>query len=129
MMKSIVKRALGAGSAALFSLQMKMYAFAEGSAGGADWLKDSPTHDPFGDLTTTVEDWGRSGYKLMMAVGIALAVIFGIAAAIKIMSGDRQAKNEGKSGLLWVLVGAAILGSILAIVGLFMNLGASAFGG
>ena len=97
-------------------------AFADGDV---DWISNGDEDSTLVTLNDKAQLYARSIYKIMMTVGAACAVICGLIAAVKIMSGDPRKRNEGKDTIFWVLVGAALIGGIVSIIGFAMSVGRS----
>ena len=90
-----------------------------------DWISNGDEDSTLVTLNDKAQLYARSIYKIMMTVGAACAVICGLIAAVKIMSGDPRKRNEGKDTIFWVLVGAALIGGIVSIIGFAMSVGRS----
>lgn len=88
-----------------------------------DWIEGSGSDSTLNTLNEKAKDYSRSVYQLMMTIGVACAVICGLMAAIKIMSGDPKKRNEGKDTIFWVLIGAALIGGVVSIIGFAMSIG------
>ena len=110
--------------AMVFMVAGPIRAFADDA--DVDWIENGGGEEStLLTLNDKAQLYGRSIYKLMMTIGGACAVICGLMAAIKIMSGDPKKRNEGKDTLFWVLVGAALIGGIITIIGFAMSIGNS----
>ena len=68
----------------------------------------------------------RSGYDLVMTVGIALIVISLVWAAIKlIFSSGGNERTQGKNDVIRIVIAGVGLGAVLTLVSLMLKLGAN----
>lgn len=94
------------------------------AAEDASWLNNSSGNGQLDNLNETVKGYAQGIYGICMTIGIAVAVICGITAAIKLMSPDARKRTEGKDTILYVLIGAALLGGMIAVISWAMSIGA-----
>lgn len=122
MLKRFLKWTASVIDTGIFILLFKMNALADGAA---DFLKSDSGGGAgsLDELNTTVQEYSRSGYTLLTTIGFACAGFFGILAAIRMMSTDPRKRNEGKDSIFWVLVGAALLGGMIALINFATGIG------
>ena len=69
-----------------------------------------------GELRKAVTSDGASMIRLLITIGLIIATISLIFAGLKISSGNRYKRQEGKDKLVAVLIGAGAISGISAII-------------
>lgn len=78
----------------------------------------------FKNLITTVESIGKSGYQLMLTVGIiGLAFSIIMTAISLLMTSNSQKKEEKKSHALIICIAGIVIFSVFAILGFLQSIG------
>ena len=87
-------------------------------------LKYYAGHDEVGKVAKKFLGIFRSGYDLVITIGLALIVIALIWAAIKLaVSGGGNEREKAKGDILRFLLGGVGLGAVLIVISLVLSLG------
>lgn len=89
------------------------------------WITNDSSGGELANLNDQARGYIADIYTLVSTVGIGVAVICGVMAAIKMTSNDSRKRNEGKDAIFYVLAGAALIGGMVSIISFAMKVGKS----
>lgn len=78
--------------------------------------------DIFGNTTNVVEDAGRSAKNLIMTGAIVLLVIGAVIVGVQFTSRNSQKRQEAKSNLVAIVIGAVIVFAAVALIAFSGNI-------
>lgn len=94
------------------------------SGDSAGWLKDAPSNDLFVDAKATTENVGKSAYGFTRTLGIVVLLVGIVMAAIGIaVSKGGNNREEGKSKLVNVIFGGALIFGAIGIITIIISIG------
>lgn len=85
-------------------------------------VDEAKENEGIGKLRESVTSDGASLIRLLITVGLVVATISLIFAGLKIASGNKFKRQEGKEKLVAVLIGAGAITGISAIIMLIQNI-------
>ena len=94
------------------------------STNGLSFLTDGTKgNGAFDKATKAVQQTGISGLTFVRTACLVGAVIAIIICGFKIAASKGNTKEEGKSGLLWAVIGIAVIVAAVSIAGMAMQFG------